>query len=82
MTQKVYTNIEEIESRKEELRQAIRKEGETLSAGWYSLIKPQKASTKGEFVANIINNGIVAYDAFMLVRKLMKQYNNLFGRKK
>jgi hypothetical protein len=38
----------------------------------------QENSTKGEYIASIIANSITAIDAFLLVRKLMKNYGGLF----
>jgi len=46
------------------------------------LTAPKKSDTKGELIANLISNSITAIDAFLLVRKLMKSYGHLFGKKK
>ena len=39
-------------------------------------------NTKTDYIASIVSNGIVAFDTFMLIRKLMKGYGFLFGKKK
>ena len=39
-------------------------------------------NTKTDYIASIVTNGIVAFDTFMLIRKLMKGYGILFGKKK
>jgi len=49
---------------------------------WHTLYSPQKASSKGELVANLLANSITAIDGFLLVRKLMKTYGYIFNRKK
>ena len=46
------------------------------------LATPKEANTKGELIANLVSNSITAIDAFILVRKLMKTYGWLFGRRK
>ncbi len=43
---------------------------------------PQKDSSKGEWIANIVSNSVTAIDAFLLIRKLTKNYGFLFGHKK
>ena len=47
-----------------------------------SLFVPQKDSSKGEWIASIISNSVTAIDAFLLIRKLTKNYGFLFGHKK
>ena len=54
-----------------------------IGTGWaFFIIAPKKSDTKGELIANLISNSITAIDAFLLVRKLMKSYGHLFGKKK
>ena len=78
-----YNTLAEIQAHKDELRTEIRKKSEQIGTTWNSLFAPQKASTRGELVTSIISNSITAFDAFMLVRKLMSRYGSLFrGRKK
>ena len=67
---------------KEELSQALHQKGEEIDSLWHDVFVPQKSSTKGELITSIISNSITAFDAFMLVRKLMHQYGSLFTRKK
>ena len=42
-------------------------------------VKP-KDSSKGEYIVGLVNNSITAIDAFILIRKLLKNYNRLFGK--
>ncbi len=77
-----YHTLEDVQLRKEELQAEIQKQNEEISVLWNELFIPRKANTKGELIANIISNSITAFDAFMLVRKLMNQYGSFFGRKK
>lgn len=75
-----YHTLEDIQRRKDELSDAIHAQGERVGALWYDLFTPKKATTRGEIAASIIGNCITAFDAFMLVRKLMNQYGHLFHR--
>lgn len=75
-----YQTLEEIHTRKDELRAEIQQQGEQIGELWHGLFEPQKASTKGELVTTIISHSITAVDAFLLVRKLMKNYGGLFTR--
>lgn len=75
-----YQTLEDIQRRKEELSDALHAQGERVSSLWYDLFTPKKATTRGELAASIIGNCITAFDAFMLVRKLMTQYGHLFHR--
>lgn len=78
---KTYNSLEDIQLRKDELREEIHKNNKEISSLWYGLFTPQKADTKGEMVTNIISNCITAFDAFILARKLMNRYGSLFVRK-
>ncbi|NPD91338.1 hypothetical protein [Xylanibacter muris] len=77
-----YHTLEDIQTKKEELHAQLQSKGEQIAVIWEELFVPKKTSTKGEFVTSIISNSITAFDAFMLVRKIMKQYGSIFSRKK
>lgn len=74
--------LEEITRHKEEISAELSKKGGDIHALWYSLATPKNASSKGELITNIISNSITAFDAFMLVRKLTRQYGHIFTRKR
>lgn len=77
-----YNTLEDIASRKEELKAQLRDNSDKVGRLWHGLWVPQKANSKGELIANLINNSITAFDAFILARKLMNTYGWLFGRRK
>jgi len=77
-----YSSLEEIQTRKEELKDEIHQQSDQISTLWHDLVNPQESSSKGELVAHLISNSITAIDGFLLVRKLMKSYSYIFGRKK
>jgi hypothetical protein len=72
-----YQTLEQIRQRKEELSEAIDQDQEKIAALWDGLFHRQEPSTKGEYIASIVTNSITAIDAFLLVRKLMKNYGHL-----
>ena len=82
MPQPTYSTLEDIQQRKEAVQANIQKDNERIGILWHDLTAPQKSDTKGELIANLISNSITAIDAFLLVRKLMKSYGYLFGKKK
>ena len=82
MPKPTYHTLEEIQIHKEELQSNIQQENDQIGILWRTLFAPQKASSKGELVANLVANSITAIDGFLLVRKLMKSYGRIFSRKK
>jgi hypothetical protein len=82
MPQPTYSTLEDIRQRKEAVQANIQKDNERIGFLWHDLTAPKKSDTKGELIANLISNSITAIDAFLLVRKLMKSYGHLFGKKK
>ncbi len=80
--QKTYHTLDEIQLRKEELAAQMQQDNQRLSALKSQLFVSRSESTKSEWITSLISNGITAFDTFMLVRKLMKSYSFLFGRKR
>ena len=81
-----YHTLEEIRLRKEQLSEAIEQDNEQIGIMWNGLFKRNEDATKGEYIATMVTNAVTAIDAFLLVRKLVKNYNHLFsffkGKKK
>ena len=75
-----YHTLEEIRLRKEELASEIQQDSTKFSALWHQTFIKREGSTKGEYFSGLIANSITAIDAFLLIRKLMKNYGSLFGR--
>ena len=82
ITRASYSSLEEIQARKEKLKDEIHQQSGQISTLWHDLVTPQESNSKGELIAHLISNSITAIDAFLLVRKLMKNYGSLFGRKR
>ena len=77
-----YSSLEEIQSRKDQLKDDIQQQLGQITNLWRDLTAPQPSSSKGEMIASLVTNSITAIDGFLLVRKLIRSYGFLFGRKK
>jgi hypothetical protein len=82
MEKTVFNTLDDIQQRKDALQADIQKDSERIGTLWHGLTAPQKSDSKGELIANLIANSITAIDAFLLVRKLIKNYGFIFGHKK
>ena len=77
-----YRTLDEIRERKDELLDELRQDNTKMSTMWDQVFLKRENNTKTDYIASIVSNGIVAFDTFMLIRKLMKGYGLLFGKKK
>ena len=73
-----YRTLEDIRQRKEELRRSIERDHQTIDKLYHRLFVKREQTTQGQFIANLISNGALAIDAFLLVRKLRKRHSGLF----
>lgn len=78
MEKTTYNTLEEIQLRRNQLSEDIEREGEQIAVLWGDLFKRSEDSTRGEQIATLITNSITAIDAFLLVRKLIKNYSDVF----
>ena len=77
-----YRTLDEIRERKDELLEELNQDNTKMSTMWNQVFLKREDNTKSDYIASIISNGIVAFDTFMLIRKLMKGYGFFFGKKK
>lgn len=80
MQSDTYTSLEEIQRRRNELSEDIDQHEEIIADMWHEMFRKRDDSTKGEYISALIANSITAIDAFLLVRKLIKNYGSLFGK--
>ncbi len=78
----MYSSLKEIQSRKDALKEDIQQQSDQISTLWHDLTAPKPASSKGELITSLMTNSITAIDGFLLVRKLIRTYGNIFSRKK
>ena len=79
---RTYNTLADLEARRNELSEEIAKQDQQFSALWSSLFVKREATTRTEFVGSMISHGITAFDTFLLVRKLYKNYGGIFRRSK
>lgn len=72
-----YKTLEEIRLRKEQLSNDIEADGEKIAAIWNELTHKKEDASKGEYIATLVSNSVTAIDAFLLMRKLMKNYSGV-----
>lgn len=77
-----YRTLEEIRLRKEELEDELQRDNEKCATLWNQIFLKRENNSKSDYIASIVSNSVTAFDIFMLVRKLMKSYGFLFGKKK
>lgn len=75
-----YHTLEEIRLRKEELAAQIQQDSTKFSSLWNQTFVKREGNSKGEYISGLIANSVTAIDAFLLIRKLMKNYGSLFGK--
>lgn len=77
-----FRTLEEIRQRKEELANEIQQDNGKFTTLWNQVFIKREGNTKSDYIAGLVSNGIVAFDTFLLIRKLMKSYGFLFGKSK
>ncbi len=74
-----YRTLDEIRQRKDELLEQLQQDNTRFSTLWNQVFLKREENTKAEFITGLVSNGIVAFDTFLMIRKLMKNYGFLFG---
>lgn len=72
----IYNTLEEIQLRKDQLSESIEQDKEQIAMIWGDLFTKREDATKGEYIAKLVTNSITAIDVFLMVRKLIKNYNS------
>ena len=60
-----YQSLEEIQSRKDELKTTLQDQSGQISTLWRGLTASQPSSSKGEMIASLVTNSITAIDGFL-----------------
>ncbi|SEN23293.1 hypothetical protein SAMN04487902_10949 [Prevotella sp. ne3005] len=77
-----YRTLDEIRQRKEKLADEIQLDNTKFTTLWNQVFLKKEGNSKGDYIAALVSNGFLAVDTFLLIRKLMKGYGFLFGKKK
>ena len=76
-----YRTLDEIRMRKDELLNELQQDTTKFTTLWNQVFLKREDNTKAEYITGLVSNGIVAFDTFLMIRKLMKNYGFLFGKK-
>lgn len=76
-----YRTLDEIRMRKDELLNELQQDNTKFTTLWNQVFLKREDNTKAEYITGLVSNGIVAFDTFLMIRKLMKNYSFLFGKK-
>ena len=76
-----FRTLEEIRLRKDELISQIQNDNTKFTSLWNQTFIKREGNTKSDYIAGLIANSVTAIDIFLVVRKLIKNYGGLFGRK-
>ena len=77
-----YRTLDDIRQRKDELLEQLQEDNTKFTTLWDQVFVKKEGHSKGDYVAALVSNGFVAVDTFLLIRKLLKGYGYLFGKKK
>lgn len=77
-----YRTLDEIRERKDELLDELQQDSTKMSTMWNQVFLKREENSKGDYIASLVSNGVMAFDAFLLIRKLMKGYGIFFGKNK
>lgn len=77
-----YRTLDEIRMRKDELLNELQQDNTKFTTLWNQVFLKREGNSKSDYIAGLVSNGFVAFDTFLLIRKLMKGYGTLFGKKK
>ncbi len=82
---RTYRTLDDIRLRKQELRRQLDNRGEHINQLWSQVYTKREETTRGQFISNVISNSALAIDAFLMIRKLRRDYKSvasLFKRSK
>ena len=74
-----YHSLEEIQMRKEQLDEVIELEDKEIKRLWGVLTEKEGEESRSEQVIKYIKYGMMAYDGFMTLRKLKRNYGSFLN---
>ena len=77
-----YRTLDELRQRKDQLAEQIQQDNTKFTTLWNQVFLKKEGNSKGDYIASLVSNGFLAVDTIILIRKLMKGYGFLFGKKK
>ena len=74
-----YSSIEQMQQRKEQLREVIHLEDKEILRLWAQLTSTGKNARRSDQIASFVSYGVMAYDGFKMLRKLKRGYGSLLN---
>ena len=74
-----YHSLEEIQMRKEQLSEVIELEDQEIKRLWTQLMEKDEEASPAEQIGKYIKYGMMAYDGFMTLRKLKRNYGSFLN---
>lgn len=74
-----YQTLEEIRLRKQQLYEALQQDSKQISQTWSQLFVSREDTPRSEYIMKMFSYGITAFDAYMTVRKLRRNYGSLLS---
>lgn len=78
-SQSKYQTLEEIRLRKEQLYEALQQDSKQIGQTWNQLFVSREDTTRSEYIMKMLSYGVTAFDAYMTVRKLRRNYGGLLS---
>ena len=78
-SQSKYQTLEEIRLRKEQLYEALQQDSKQIGQTWNQLFVSRENTTRSEYIMKMLSYGVTAFDAYMTVRKLRRNYGGLLS---
>ena len=75
--QPTFSSLEEIRARKDALLEQIQTDSTQVSGLWGKIFVKREETTKGDYIASLIANGMTVIDLILLYRKLRHNYGGL-----
>ena len=61
-----YRTLDEIRERKDELLDELQQDSTKMSTMWNQVFLKREENSKGDYIASLVSNGVMAFDAFLL----------------
>lgn len=71
-----YKSLDDIRARKEELRQSLRQDNQSMKTQWNGLFHHEKSNSPSRRFANIMSTGAIVLDGVILAWKLYNRFHS------
>ena len=71
-----YKSLDDIRMRKEELRQSLRQDNQSMKTQWNGLFHHEKSNSPSRRLANIMSTGAIVLDGVILAWKLYNRFHS------